>query len=102
MSARAPQINSRDYAELKRSQLIQEIHGYGPNYLLRENEDELCRRLLAKYEKHFTAMSADETSNACGRGGKLEAHIKENLLQRNTDYYPRQYPTIIPSHTHLI
>ncbi len=46
MSARAPQINSRYYAELKRSQLIQEIHGYGPNYLLRENEDELCRQLL--------------------------------------------------------
>ncbi len=94
MRARAPQINSRDYAELKRSQLIQEIHGYGPNYLLRENEDELCRRLLAKYEKLFPAMSADETSNACGRGGSLEATIRENLLQRKADFVHRAKPIV--------
>ena len=41
--------NLDHYLNLQRCKLIQELQALGNNYLLRMNEEELCRRLISKY-----------------------------------------------------
>jgi hypothetical protein len=70
------------------SQVIQEIHGMGAEYLLKSDEDELCEYLVTKYQDQLP-LSGDVTQEFQQDYRWLAATIRLNLVKRKANFFSR-------------
>ena len=69
-----PDVKKTDHLPRTNScEIIQEIFGLGANSFLRENDEDLLKRILGKYKRH---------SSAQGSSDKNEDHNMELLIRR--------------------
>lgn len=71
-------FNSRSQAY--RCEIIQEIHGFGTSYLLSVSDEDVCRRLVLKYQRRLAKFGV---SNLEMRS--LENLIRDTLFERRID-----------------
>ena len=69
-----PNVENTDrLAQTSSCEIIQEIFGLGANSFLRENDEDLLKRIFGKYKRH---------SSAHGRSDKNEDMNMEHLIRR--------------------
>lgn len=87
-----------DNAKLRVSELIQEIQGMGANSLLKENDDQLCARLVRKYEVRSGSDKTDGSDDPLLHRSLAEA-ARENVVRRKANFFsglPKQSEKTVP------
>src|SRR5258705_3866453 len=79
-------IASDDNAKQRVSELIQEIQGMGANSLLKENDDQLCARLVRKYEVRSGCDKTDGSDDPLLHRSLAEA-ARENVVRRKANFF---------------
>jgi hypothetical protein len=75
-----------DNAKQRVSELIQEIHGMGADSLLKENDDQLCARLVRKYEVRSGSDKMDGSDDPLLHRSLAEA-ARENVVRRKANFF---------------
>ena len=81
------QADVRARVELRRCELIQEIHGMGADSLLRESEEEICTRLVTKYESYFSTANAGEQGDVLIAREAFTITARENVARRKSNLF---------------
>jgi len=85
MGSHDRRIDVHNQSVLRSCEVIQEIQGMGADALLTVNEDELCQRLVRKYQREFPLNG--EGSDQSEERQSLADTIRRNLVERKANFF---------------
>lgn len=74
----------------KSSRLIQEIHGMGAQALLQENDEDLCARLVLKYQNTVLADDPKTQDDSSFSNDALTQTLLETIARRKANFFSRR------------
>ncbi len=79
-------VSLRNGMQSTKCAAIQEIQGMGADSLLTENEDEMCERLVTKYQDQLP-LEGEARHASQSELQSLANTIRRNVLRRKADFF---------------